>query len=752
MLVEDSHYGYSLNADSAISLFHVGEAILSRLECVDGASRLRASAATGRLTVINSVYTHLDSLAQTTKVISGASVDADPALYVRQRFADALGRDPDAAAHFYWSRQLLLCGDNSQCVADRRAELAAYLAASPRPFFSITGRVTDESGAALPNVNVTLSGSQSVATQTDADGRYRFSNLPTSGDYIVSVSRGHYTFAPASRNFKNPGANQAADFAATLNRHTISGRVTNANNGGLQGIIVTLTGAQAATATTDASGDYSFTNLPAGGAYIVTPSLQSHTFTPASRTFEDLGADQRASFITSLNTHTISGRVTAGAAGLGGVTMTLSGSLSAQATTDASGAYSFGAQAGGAYTVTPAKTGHTFNPASKSFTNLGGNQVADFAAAPVRLVEFGADAYSVNESAGNVRFTVIRTGDLSGAASVIYSATDGTAIQGKDLTTVIGMLHFAAGETTKTVTVYVTRDAYNEEAETVTLLLSDPVGAQLGARRTAILTINNAEASSTNPIETSEFFVRQHYRDFLGRDPDAAGLGFWSRQLDACGSNAQCIIVKRTDISAAFFLSIEFQETGYLVHRFYRASYARAPRRVEEFLLDARSVSDGVAVGEPGWEQKLEANKSAYARQFVERSQFTARYPVALAPAEFVAALNANTGSSLTAAEAAAAAGEFGAATNTLNTAARARALRRVAENQTFSARATNPAFVLMQYFGYLKRNPDDAPDTNLDGYNYWLTKLNQFNGDWRAAEMVRAFIFSIEYRERFGR
>ena len=62
-----------------------------------------------------------------------------------------------------------------------------------------------------------------------------------------------------------------------------------------------------------------------------------------------------------------------------------------------------------------------------------------------------------------------------------------------------------------------------------------------------------------------------------------------------------------------------------------------------------------------------------------------------------------------------------------------------------------NRAFVLMQYFGYLRRNPNDAPDTNFDGYNFWLNKLNQFNGDFVQAEMVRAFIDSSEYRRRFN-
>ena len=76
--------------------------------------------------------------------------------------------------------------------------------------------------------------------------------------------------------------------------------------------------------------------------------------------------------------------------------------------------------------------------------------------------------------------------------------------------------------------------------------------------------------------------------------------------------------------------------------------------------------------------------------------------------------------------------------------------LKKVASNQTLVQREFNRAFVLMQYFGYLRRDPDAAPDSNFDGYNFWLAKLNQFGGDYRRAEMVKAFINSSEYRARF--
>jgi hypothetical protein len=81
----------------------------------------------------------------------------------------------------------------------------------------------------------------------------------------------------------------------------------------------------------------------------------------------------------------------------------------------------------------------------------------------------------------------------------------------------------------------------------------------------------------------------------------------------------------------------------------------------------------------------------------------------------------------------------------------RARVVRDVAEHQNLAKAELNRAFVLMQYFGYLRRNPNDPPDSDYTGYDFWLTKLNQFNGDFNAAEMVKAFITSSEYRKRFG-
>jgi len=89
---------------------------------------------------------------------------------------------------------------------------------------------------------------------------------------------------------------------------------------------------------------------------------------------------------------------------------------------------------------------------------------------------------------------------------------------------------------------FITDDAYVEGDETITLELSDLVGSILGNNSTATLTItdNDSGSSSPNPIDNAQFFVRQHYRDFLNRSADTEGLDFWSNQIISCGTDAAC--------------------------------------------------------------------------------------------------------------------------------------------------------------------------------------------------------------------
>jgi cytochrome c peroxidase len=266
----------------------------------------------------------------------------------------------------------------------------------------------------------------------------------------------------------------------------------------------------------------------------------------------------------------------------------------------------------------------------------------------------------------------------------------------------------------------------------------------------------DATAIGPNPIDDTQTYVTQQYRDFLNREPDQSGQAFWTGQITSCGIDQTCIAARRTNVSAAFYLSVEFQQSGYLVYRFYKSSFGNLPNapvpiKLSEFSPDAQKIGLGVVVNQTGWETVLENNKQAFATEFVQRARFLSAFPTSMTPALFVDALFANGNVVPSSGDRTAAINEFGAAANTTDVAARARALRRVAENTTLGQQEFNRAFVLMQYFGYLRRNPNDAPDADFAGYNFWLNKLNSFNGNFENAEMVKAFISSIEYRRRFG-
>jgi Metallo-peptidase family M12B Reprolysin-like/Calx-beta domain len=393
-------------------------------------------------------------------------------------------------------------------------------------------------------------------------------------------------------------------------------------------------------------------------------------------------------------------------------------------------------------------------------------------------LQLNASAYSVSEAGPDVSITVTRTGDTSGLTTIGYttgdsgssancSATGGAASSRCDYLATSGILSFAANETSKTILIPIVDDSYAEGSETFTFTLSNPAGAALGVAATATITIgDNDSVNGPNAIDQTSYFVRQHYIDFLNREPDAPGQAFWTGQITSCGANQTCVEANRVNVSGSFFLSIEFQQTGYLVERLYKTAFGSSTGtstlngthslavpivRLSEFLPDTQRISQGVIVGQGDWQTVLENNKQAFVSEFVQRSRFTGSFPTTLTPAQFVDALNGNAGNVLSASERATAINFFAGAGNTTNTAARAKALRQVAEDPDLVSAEFNRAFVLMQYFGYLRRNPNDPQDSDYTGYEFWLQKLNQFNGNFLDAEMVKAFLSSIEYRQRFG-
>jgi uncharacterized protein (TIGR03118 family) len=526
-------------------------------------------------------------------------------------------------------------------------------------------------------------------------------------------------------------------------------------------------------------------------------------------------------------------------------------------------------------------------------------------ASATSLVQFATDDFTIGEGSGHIDITVIRAGDSSGTASVNVSTNDasqpGRASQKSDYEIALAKVTFNPGETSKTVRVLIVDDNFVEGNETINLSLSNPAGAGVGLgspnAATLKITDNDVVAPTTNPIDDATFFVRQQYLDFLNREPDAAGLAFWTSQITSCGADAACISLKRVNVSAAFFLSIEFQKTGMLSYLTNKAAFNAVPL-YGVFEKDTQALQKDLTFGTPTFDAQLEANKQAYFNDFVARPDFIAQYPSSLTNAQYVDALLANAGISpgrfvvnltntqenpptnptgrpgsygvatfslnaaqdamtftatvnnidFTGAQSATTQdnlanahihagpsvapgvngpvvwGFFGAPFNDNNpndivntpfasgvggtisgkwdapegnattlaaqlsnilagrayinfhttqfgggevrgnfpantqvfrdslvsgltaaTETRTTVLRKIAESQQFSDTEFNRAFVLMEYFGYLRRDSDQA------GFAFWFDKLNTFQGNFINSDMVKAFINSSEYRQRFG-
>ncbi|MCU1264579.1 MAG: hypothetical protein JWM21_897 [Acidobacteria bacterium] len=248
------------------------------------------------------------------------------------------------------------------------------------------------------------------------------------------------------------------------------------------------------------------------------------------------------------------------------------------------------------------------------------------------------------------------------------------------------------------------------------------VGDKVEAQFTAVPQL----VPTANPLDSVEFFVRQQYLDLLGREPDQGGLDYWSAQIRNCGSNSECYRLKRIDVSAAFFIEREFQDTGFFIYRIYKASLGTAPT-YSRYVADRESLRAGPNLG---------VNRQVFADSFTQRNEFKAIYPDQLSNYEFVNRLCDRAGVPAPLDRQA-----FIEALN--NGATRGWVLSQLAEDAAFKQSQYNSAFVLTQYFGYLRRDPDQR------GYDFWLNVLNNTAGNYRG--MVCSFVTSAEYQRRFS-
>ncbi len=408
------------------------------------------------------------------------------------------------------------------------------------------------------------------------------------------------------------------------------------------------------------------------------------------------------------------------------------------------------------------------------------NNAADFAAttptprstsSPAQIcilntIQFSESGYPVAESATSAVLTVTRTGDTSTTSTVNYFTDDDQRVAALrcddttntlniasprcDYATTIDTLTFAPGETQKQIIVPIIDDAHVEQQEVFLVRLSSPnAGSALGTTTTATVIIgDNDTTGQPNPIFTTPFFVRLQYLDFLSREPEAGEP--WSNVLNNCpdvnnldpnSASANC---DRITVSGAFFGSPEFRLKGFYVFRFYKLAFDRLPQ-YSEIIPDMRAVTGATPA-------EVFQKKAQFATGFASRTEFVNLYS-SKSNTDYVAALmNRYNLTAITTPDPNAPDGEQKVTltsadlVNRLNiqTMTRAQVLRAVADSDQVGTAEFTRAFVAMQYYGYLRRTPEDG------GYQAWLNYLTAHPSDFRM--MINGFMNSQEYRLRFGR
>ena len=372
-------------------------------------------------------------------------------------------------------------------------------------------------------------------------------------------------------------------------------------------------------------------------------------------------------------------------------------------------------------------------------------------------LQLGSTNYNINEAdaSGIASITVNRTGDISAAITVDYATSDtsgsvpcqsnsnGVASDRCDYATAIGTLRFAANESSRTIQIPLINDAYVEANEVFTITLRNAQGAALGANTSATVTIqsDDTQAATTNPIEDQAFFIREHYIDFLGRVAEQAGFNFWMNRMNNCPAGDTC---DRIDTSMRFLQSDEFQERGFYIYRLYDGVLGRLPLYAE-FVPDVARLNGFQTVTEQ------QQNKAAYLSDFTNKNEFKALYgqylssngATATDASGFVNALCNKAG--ITPATKQDLIDKL--ANGTRTPAQTVEAFILTPEMSGIGTKFYDRGFITMQYFGYLRRDPEQG------GFDFWVGQLMGPNAphkqDYRF--MVGGFLQSDEYHFRFA-
>ncbi|HVG34311.1 MAG TPA: Calx-beta domain-containing protein [Pyrinomonadaceae bacterium] len=622
--------------------------------------------------------------------------------------------------------------------------------------FTATGNCTSTGNT----VHVTGAGLCTVTASQIGDGNYKAAAAVAQSFNITKAPS--TTSIISSNNPSNVG--QSVTFTATVESGagTPTGSVQFQVDGTNSGAPVALNGSGVAA--------FSLNSLTAG-AHTITASYDGDTnFIVSNGT---LAGGQQVNIQTSITINDV--QVSEGASGTTNAvfTVTLAEASNLTAHVDFSTADST-AKAGTDYqassgtltfapgeltkTITVTVNGNTINEPNKTFfVNLTNPQHATLSDAQgtgtiinddAASLQLSSNGYSVDEGAGHATITVTRTGDISGAASVQFATSDlagltncniniGNASPRCDFTAVAGTLNFIAGQASATFDIPIINDVYVEGPETLPITLSNSTGGNLGTLSTATLTItdNDFAPGAPNPIDDPSFFVRLQYMDILNREPEAQGLTDWLSILQNCPQgDTSCDLV---EVSSGFFRSPEFFDRVYYIYRFYEVGLGRKPGYVE-YQRDIKLVTGFLTPAE------LEARKQQFAYEFSQRADFRARYDQydsATHSQQYVDALAQTAEVMLS---------------NRLqlnyelanSIKQRWDVLRAIVEGPEVSQKFFNKAFVVIGYFAYLRRDPDAQ-------YQVWLDKLNNPPAGKTEREsyreMIGGFIFSQEYRSRFG-
>ena len=635
----------------------------------------------------------------------------------------------------------------------------------------------------VPNVTMTLTGTNNFTTQiqnTDSNGKYAFTNL-------VSGIGHTYTLTPSKASEVHDSsitafdASLAARFAANVQTLTAIQQIAAdaSNNGSVSAFDASLIARYQA-------------SIPAAGSI-----AGSWKFLPPSLTHNDLISDA-VNQIQSVLVGDVSGnwvppsgpvplplKATATSPVAPGVTIVVSlpfkqdapgpttipisvgdttgqgiGSFAMDISFDSSvlqpqaTPYDTAGTLSSGWLITPntATTGHlilngfsTTDMAGQGIMlNLKFNVVgAGGAQTPLTWVNFTFNEGNPGDTDINGQFTVGAPTAANGRISGQIVTSSGQPVSGatvtvsggartlKTITDSEGRYQVVNVETNRVYTVIPARANY-------TFAPAERSFSLLGDKTDAVFT-GTSSGDAVNPVDTAEYFVRQQYLDILGREPDQGGFEYWSAQLQACGGAADCVQASRVNIASAFFIEQEFRQSGAFIYNLYREGLGRRPQ-YPEYAAERRTVVGGAT---------LEAQQQAFAAAFVARAEFASRYAGNTTAESFVDALLANvrqaSGVDLSSERASLIARYQ---TGTSQNESRTLVLREVTESAAVREANYNGAFLAVEYFGYLHRNPEPA------GYDFWLNVLNQSGSNGNPTNyrgMVCSFITSTEYQRRFS-